>query len=47
VMHFGRRAADEIDRVMIGIAAHEDEEVADPIRHPETHPRRPRRCGRA
>src|SRR5262245_3384264 len=35
VMELGAVAANEIDRVMIGVAAQEDEEVADPVRHPE------------
>src|SRR6202035_3456760 len=26
---------DEVDRMVIGIAAHEDEEIPDPVRYPE------------
>ncbi len=37
VMHFRGRAADEIHGVMIRIAAHEHEEVGNPIRDPEAH----------
>ena len=35
VVHRAMRAGDEIDGVVVGIAAHEHEEVVDPVRHPE------------
>jgi hypothetical protein len=34
-MHFFVLAADEVERVMIRVAADEDEEIADPIGFPE------------
>src|SRR5215211_914276 len=37
VMQLGAASADEIDGVMVGVAAHEDKEVADPVGHPEAH----------
>src|SRR5258708_9618461 len=36
MMHFGLGAADEINRVVIRVAAQEDKVVLDPVRHPET-----------
>src|SRR5262249_18209525 len=36
VVHEGARPGAEIDGVMIRAAAHEDEEVLDPVRDPET-----------
>ena len=35
VMHGAVRAGDEIHRVMVGVAAHEHEEIVDPVRHLE------------
>ena len=35
VMHLGLGAADEIHRVVVGVAAQEDEEILDPVGHPE------------
>ena len=40
VVHLLVLAADEVEGVVIRVAADEDEEIADPVRHPEAeHPR--------
>src|SRR5262245_34106838 len=35
VMHAAMRPGNEVHRVMVGVAAHENEHVADPVRYPK------------